>query len=63
MKVLEQREDGTVVIELGQHELGIIGLVGTEFTQGPFAPSDEDWETAIPDTSRNEVIELFDSLP
>lgn len=63
MKVVEEREDGSAVVELEPKELAIIGLIGAEFTQGPFAPSDEEWDSAVPIASRDAAIELFDSLP
>lgn len=61
MKVVQERDDGSVVIELTKHERGMVGLVGTEFTEGACSPSDEDWETLIP-VEREEVANLFDRL-
>lgn len=62
MKIIDNTKDGAI-IELTRKEIGIIGLVGLEFTQGQYSPPDEMWDSAIPDTTREQVADLFEALP
>ena len=61
MKILSNTAENAVV-EFTKEELGLLGLTGTEFTQGQFAPSDKEWEDLMP-RSREYVIQLFEQLP
>lgn len=62
MKLVSQDDDG-VVIEFTRRELGLLRDVGTEFTQGEYAPkSDEDFQDLM-QASREQVMALFEALP
>lgn len=62
MNVIQTEPDGPATIEFTREEIGILGLVGLEFTQGAFSPDDEDWEDLVP-WDRERVIAFFDQLP
>lgn len=62
MQVLSKNNDGSATIRFSKEEMGLLALVGTEFTQGEFAPDDEQWEQLVP-RSREEVMELVEALP
>jgi hypothetical protein len=61
MNILSTDESGAV-IELTTEELGVLKLVGVEFTQGQFSPAGDDWDDLIP-RPREQVADLFSQLP
>lgn len=62
MRIISQNEDGAI-IEFTKDEIGLLIGVGTEFTQGQYAPpTEEDFEDVM-QTSREQVMRLFEKLP
>ena len=64
MNLIQRNDDGSVVVEFTQRELGVIGSVGLELLEGAFSLSDEEWNsTPLAGTSREEAAIIFDALP
>lgn len=60
MRIID-KGDEEVIIALTSEEIGVIGLVGVEFTQGAHAPDDEQWSALVP-RSREYVMTVFENL-
>ena len=61
MRIISKSEDNAV-IEFTREEIGVLGIVGLEFTSGPYAPDDEGFHEATHRT-RAQVAAVFDALP
>lgn len=60
MKLLETRESG-VLVELSRTEIGVLCDAVIEFSQGAYAPTDEQWERLNIGTRRAN-LELAEEL-
>lgn len=60
MNVIEKNGDQTTV-QLGIDELGLLLEVLTEFTSGPNAPSNEDWDMLM-NYSVEDVLGMRESI-
>lgn len=61
MKIISSDKDGAT-IHFTKTEMITLAEVGLEFTQGAFAPSDQEWESLGLD-SRKDIADLFAALP